>query len=94
MYILAVGSIIPYNGDFYKIKAINGDEVTLNNILDNSQQFKVSYGDLKQTIRSHNPTIKRSKSRSQSSKSSSKRRRVNVRGGKKSRKKSTLKRGK
>ena len=82
MYILAVGSIIPYNGDFYKIKAINGDEVTLNNILDNSQQFKVSYGDLKQTIRSHNPTIKRSKSRKRS------------RGGKKSRKKSTLKRGK
>jgi len=61
LIILEVGNIIPYKGDFYKITAINGDEVTLNDIFDDRVRIKVSYVVLKQTIISHNAPIKKEK---------------------------------
>ena len=94
MFEIAVGNLVPYKGDFYIITAINKEskEVTLNNILGDISQFNVSYVYLDQTI---NSLLGKRKSRSQSpnSRKRSKRSRGSI-GGKKSRKKSTLKRGK
>ena len=88
---LEVGNMVPYNEEFYIITKIKGDKVTLDRY--DSVPFNVSYDDLEQTIRSHNPNRKRSQSRSQSPKNSIKRGKRS-RGGKKSRKKHTLKRRK